>query len=245
MKKRLMPQAAAVIILLVTVSGCIPFLICRYPVTMESYPFRFSVNNKTNSDILAELVIGEIPAPNAAYQNFVPIPDYVYQLTNESYTAETGTKSVIKAKKNNFIYTLLPINSLPMGSSEDEIRKELQKLLLNKLISFTLTLSCNGEIIYRVAGWNLPKSEWEENHINDTQWGYYDTAEPEGENWIDQNGNTVYLPQLYTKWQENGPCFPFEASYFINAAALDDIYLQEFLDGREPYWSDDDYWRKH
>ncbi|MDR0568320.1 MAG: hypothetical protein LBG87_03845 [Spirochaetaceae bacterium] len=235
--------ALTALLLPLILSACPPFIIEEHFGLSPYYAFTFSVKNETNADISLSLTVGKIPSPNARYDEFTLIPDEVFQLANELYTNERGSSCTVPPKKNNAVHTLLPIDNL--GDPTDDPKWiELKKQLLNQLISFVFTISRDGEVVYRIAGWDLPEEDMAINRVDETYWGYYDTAEG---NWIDGSGNQCAFPKLYSKvWPQEYPDdLPDRPTYYLKVLSADSIQLQEFDPWASKYVSNNDYWKKH
>ncbi|MDR0568319.1 MAG: hypothetical protein LBG87_03840 [Spirochaetaceae bacterium] len=227
-------------------SACPPFIIEEGFLFSFHYAFTFSVKNETNADISLSLTVGKIPSPNARYDEFTLIPDEVFQLGNERWSNELESSCTVSPKKNNAVHTYLPLRDLGTmeisDTSEDVRWIELKKQLLNQLISFIFTVQRDGEIVYRIAGWDLPEEDMAINRVDETYWGYYDTAE---DNWIDGSGNQCAFPKMYSKvWPQEYPDdLPDRPTYYLKVLSADSIQLQEFTPWASV--SNNDYWKKH
>jgi len=220
-----------------------------------TYENKFSVRNSTSSDISVKLVTGIIPHAAARYDELTPIPDEVYKIANPLWSAEEVTYRSIKPKTHNYVYKYTPISGLGRGekyessghSESDESwerRKKLRELMLDKLVSFTLTISRGDAIIYRIAGWDIPDADMETYQVNDKMWGYYDTKE---ENYYHDEKTDYYgtFPLLYSKLSTG-----YVKSYSVNSLTYyidvkpNTVSLVKF----DPFSygvKDDDFWRKH
>ncbi|MDR2071241.1 MAG: hypothetical protein LBP81_07510 [Treponema sp.] len=247
-KKRLtliLPVMAAVFLILL--SGCLP-ITCWLGGGL-SYPsiFRFSVKNKTNSELTVKLEVGEIPSPGARYEDFTPFPEEIYKLANEAYSAEQGTRCVIKPGHNSYVRTDFPMHylSYPEYEEGELIPKivELKAKLLNKLVTFTLTISRGEEIIHRIAGWDVPDEDMENSHVDEKMYGYYDTGE---DNWIDDDGEERMYPLFYTKiWNNGEPYWGSGATrFYIRVDSPDSVILTGYAVDFD-FYDDDGYWVSH
>jgi hypothetical protein len=174
-------------------------------VPITDYPFQFHIINKTGADLSVRLRIGEIPSPDAAWEEFVPYADddevFLFEDVLWSST-EQILHCTIPAEEDDSVYTRLPLYGLYWtGYIQDY--PELRDRLLNKIISFTLTISRGEETGYTIAGWDIPKENTSIHNINETLYGYYDTA-ADNRNPAD---NAISLPLLYTKFLEDKPAY--------------------------------------
>jgi hypothetical protein len=245
-KMILFPYFCSVIFLFF--SGCKIFDFDNYG-EPASYENKFSVRNSTSSDISVKLVTGIIPHAAARYDELTPIPDEVYKLANPVWSAEEGTYRTVKPKNHNYVYNYTPIGNLgrvPSEHSESwERRKKLRELLLDKLVSFTVTISRGDAIIYRIAGWDIPDADMEIYQVNDKLWGYYDTRE---ENYFhdEKTGYIRHLPLLYSKLFTGDRVeaySPGSLTYYIDVKP-DTASLVKF-DPSSSNVRDDDFWKKH
>lgn len=234
--------------------GCQPIGCFNFPIPDTA--FRFSVKNKTNVNLSLKLVVGEIPSPNARYNEFVPIPDDTFQLANERFTSTRGAVAIVKAKGNNAVRTFLLLLGLSCPAYKEQADQpkmiELQKRLMDKLISFIFTISYGDTVVYQMVGWDLPDEDVTVHQIDEKLCGYYDTAEEKWkveEYWQaagDVYGHVHGYPLLYSKlWQNGQANWPYIPTYYIVANTLDAITLQDFKPATDQTISDDEYWRKH
>jgi len=217
-----------------------------------SYENKFSVRNSTNSDITVKLATGIIPHANARYDELTPIPDETYKLANPVWSAETGTHRTVKPKSHGYVYNHTPIGELGRRYKSEEIsvssmerHNRLRELMLDKLVSFTVTIRRGDTILYRVAGWDIPDDDMETYHINGKFWGYYDTKE---ENYFyqEEGGYAHHYPVLYTKLLPNGmePVgTPGSVTYYIDVKP-NQVSLVKF-DTLSTHTRDSDFWKKH
>jgi len=239
------------IFLLFTISllfiTCEPLVDGGYPVSPTL--FSFSIKNETNADIYVKLDVGIIPAADARYTELSAIPDDIYQLGNENWSSEFGTRCTINPKKHYMVQSYLPIEGLGRPYEDDENHTKLREALLDKLISFTLTIYRGDQIIHRIAGWKLPDEDMAANNVRENYYGYYDTAE---KNYIYYGDFTAY-PVLYSKFNQKPEDFsgdweegdnPDAPCYFIKVQESGTT-LVEF--NPYTYWwvNIDDFWRKH
>lgn len=213
-------------------------------------PFNFSIKNETATEINVILDVGIIHDTNTQYNELTAIPDEIYRLGNEKWSSELGTRCTIKPKKHDMVKSYLPIRGLGTLLNEDEKHTKLREALLDKFISFTLTIYRGGEIIYRITGWNLPDEDMAENNVHEKNYGYYDTAEKKYTTYYGYNGG---YPRLYSKLFQEPENFPGDweggdnpsaPCYFIKVQE-NEASLIEF--NPETTWlvDIDDFWRKH
>jgi len=211
-------------------------------------PFSFSIKNEANAEIKVKLDVGIIPTADAQYTELLAIPDDIYRLGNENWSSELGTKCTIKPKKHNKVNSYIPIINLGQPS-EDENHTKLRKALLDKLISFTLTIYRGDEIIHRITGWNLLDDDMAANNVHEKYYGYYNTAE---EKYTSYYGYIDGYPRLYSKFLQKPEDFsgnwdggnnPLAPCYFIKVQESGVSFI-EF--NPDTTWLDiDDFWRKH
>ena len=242
MKQYALLPAFVIASLTITITGC---PICVYPFWIGYIysPFRFSVNNKTDAELSVKLETGEIPSRNARYEEFTPFTDEVFQLGHgyQNLTADEETACSIKPKENNYVLTRLPLEFLPFQDDTEELKNRL----MNRFISFTLTISAGDTTLYRVAGWDLPQADMEGHHINEKLYGYYDTAI---ERWFDERGERCVFPMLYSKlWRDRDAGFAEQfLRYYINVVSMDTVILQKFVtEDAVDIISDDDFWKEY
>jgi len=206
------------------------------------FGFRFSVKNETSSVLTVKLVPCVIPSMNARFEELSLIPDEVYKLLNPNRYAELGTECTINPSKNDFVYNHLPIRGLGVEQqmSNHPNIVEIKEKMLDKLVSFTLTISRGNKIIYRAVGWDVPEDDRETYHIDDKMWGVFNTAE---ENYHDSDGNMYKYPLLTSKLFPDGneSGFIYSLIYFIRATPTN-IFPQEMAVSNL-HISDDDYWK--
>jgi hypothetical protein len=213
-----------------------------------SFENKFSVRNSTSSAIYLKLVTGIIPHATARYDELTPIPDEVYRLSNPLWFPEET--STVKPKSHNWVANHTPIGELGRKYENYEITESLERhfklreLMLDKLVSFTLTISSGDAIIYRVAGWDIPDADMETYHVNDKFWGYYDTKE-ENYFYVEETGYANHLPLLYSKLFTNGEGHgsPGSLTYYLDVKP-NAVTLVKF-DPSSYGVRDDDFWRKH
>jgi hypothetical protein len=236
----------ALAFLLVSITSCWPFiapdLISPGP-RMDS-TFRFSIKNASNSDVKVDLVVGKIPNRQARFDEFEVVSDEIYTVINEYWSSDFNAHCTVKPKTHNNVTSHIPIAALVHQTSTIEWQEEqaiLQEHLLNKLISFVLTISKDGTIIYRIVGWDIPDEDMEKYQINDELLGYYNTSP---ESYIDPCNETISVyPLFFSKLIEGEPgtYFGGEFTFYIKATS-NDAHVQEF----NPYsaWvNEDDYWK--
>lgn len=230
--------------LLLFFTSCVLFI---SPCLPSFYTYRFSIKNETNSDLDIKLAVGEIPNMQSRFDEFTLVPDELYKLLNESWSNETHC--IIKPNNHDSLRDFLPIvglgsplEDLPFDEHPEYAEKEaiLRENLLNRLFSFVLTISMNNEIVYRIAGWDVPDEDMEEHQITGKMFGCYNTAP---ENYVDSLGEIRVYPLFYSNpdgiGEESGGSF----TYYIKAYS-DNAFLQEFI--LYSQWLDDNkYWRKH
>jgi hypothetical protein len=143
-------QISAVIVL----SNCIPIGDPFSPI--NDSPFSFNISNETGADISVELRIGEIPSFDAPLEAVPPYHDndYVYFIGSKFWSTEQVLRRVINAGEGGYVYTYLPLCDLFWIGTQDF--SELKTRLLDKIISFTLTISRGEEVFYTIAGWDIP-----------------------------------------------------------------------------------------
>ena len=197
-------------------------------------------------------MVGEIPNAQARFAELTPVPDEVYQFLNYYWSNDLGAHCAIKPSRHDGVYnSILPIRGLTQdieynpndeGFEEDLEKINLQReFFLNKLFSFVLTIHRGDAIIYRIAGWDVPIEDREAYHIDETLYGYYDTAP---ESYL-HNGVNCTDPLLYSKlWPEGvDASIPGTVTYFIKVTAKG-AFLREFY----PYFTDVDedyYWKNN
>jgi hypothetical protein len=71
-----------------------------------------------------------------------------------------GTEALVKPLGNNYVYTRLPLENLAFEDTE-----ALKHRLMNRIISFVLTISAGDTTIFRIAGWDVPGEDMERWHI--------------------------------------------------------------------------------
>jgi hypothetical protein len=209
--------------------------------------FRISVQNKTNATLALKLVVGEIPSPNARYEDFLPIADEAFPLQYDNYEEHR-----LSAKGVGPVYRSLPLAELARQWSDTdtrviELQERLQKKLMNKLISFIFTISLDDTIIYQMAGWDLPDDDMIANHINEKCCGYYDTTE---DKWLNDDGIQCRWPLLYSKLWKEGTIeahHPNSPVYYVRVNALDSIALQGhgFEAASNMTVNGNEYWKTH
>jgi hypothetical protein len=207
-------------------------------------PFRFSIKNASNTDIEVKLLVGKIPHPQAQFDEFELIPNELYALVNEYWANETHRT----VKPQTYINIVDHVPIAGFGESLDtyplellEKEKILRENLLNKFISFVLTISKNGTVIYKTVGWNLPDEDMEKHQVNDTLLGYYNTTP---ENYKGKDGTIRDYPLFYSKLitDETGSHFGGRYTFYIKATS-DDAFVQE-LNFISTWVDEDDYWGK-
>lgn len=228
--------------LLLFFTSCVLFI---SPCLPSFYTYRFSIKNETNSDLDIKLAVGEIPNMQSRFDEFTLVPDELYKLLNESWLNESYSHRILKPNNHGAVVNFLPIDclGLPLDTypAEDTERHAiLRENLLNRLFSFVLTISMNNEIVYRIAGWDVPDEDMEEHQITGKMFGCYNTAP---ENYVDSLGEIRVYPLFYSNpdgiGEESGGSF----TYYIKAYS-DNAFLQEFI--LYSQWLDDNkYWRKH
>lgn len=203
------------------------------------YGLRLSVKNETSSVFTVKLVVGEIPSENARFDELHLIPDEYYKLRNPDWFAELGTECVINPGNYGFVYNNLPFSGLGEELiSYHPIDTEKWNEMLDKLISFTFTISRGSEIVYRAAGWDVPEDDMATYQINDKMWGIYDTAVG---NYYDEYGQRWVYPRLTSKlfpWGESG--FISSLTYFIRAAPTGDFLVE--MNPYSTHVTEKDYW---
>jgi len=206
-----------------------------------SYPIKFSIKNETSHALSAVLTVGEIPCVNARYDELSLIPDEVYKLVNERWSSDYGSSCLINPGTYDRVYTMMPIMNLKsyVGGEKYDI---LYESMANKYFSFVFTISRGEDIVYRVAGWDVPEEDMVKYRIDDKMYGYYHTAE---EDYIGYSGGTWYYPRLTSKLFpgdfETG--FITSLTYYIKATSSG-ISLLEF-NQMSLYVRDSDYWETH
>jgi hypothetical protein len=195
----------------------------------ESEPFihslRFSVKNETDSSLSVKLVVGEVPSPNARFEELKLIPDEIYKLSgNDLWSAELGTMQIINPGKHNYVFNLVPFS-------------DLRYMQPDKIITFILTISRGSETLYRVVGWDVSEGDMQAYGIDDKMWGYYHTAE---ENYIDCCGQSRMFPLFTSKLLADGKSFVSSPAYYIRATPAG-VHLQEM--DPSAYISDNTYWK--
>jgi len=224
---------------------------CRVPdesVEPRRYGLRLSVKNEMSSVLTVKLVAGIIPSENARFEELSLIPDNIYKLRNPNWSAELGTECTLNPGKYDSVYNYLPISGLGVEIENIENYENLspavienfenRKKMLDKLISFTLTINRGGEIVYRAVGWDVPEDDMETYRIDDKMWGIYDTAK---ENYYDDYDQRHAYPRLTSKLFPSGRESDFISSltYYIRATPTG-IFLQKM----DPYsYTEKDYWK--
>jgi hypothetical protein len=222
-------QISVVIVL----SNCIP-IVDRFPPSYDP-SFSFNIFNETDTDISVELCIGEIPSFDAPLEAFSPYydNDYVYFIGSKFWSTEQVLRRTINAGESGYVYTCLPLCDL-FWVGRDQDFSELKTRLLDKLISFTLTIRRGEEVFYTIAGWEVPGENMQPNNINDTLYGYYDTAK---KNWLDANGTHEAFPLLYSKfWNGKSAFWPEDPEYIITVSP-DSGVVTEFTPYATDYYS--------
>jgi len=212
------------------------------------YTFRFSIKNDTNTDLEVKLAVGEIPNLKANFDDFTLISDEIYKLRNEIWSNERGSHCIIKPNSHNSVVNFLPIGTLgfpldnyPIEYLESQII--LREALLNKLFSFILTVSKNGEIIYTLVGWDIPDEDMETHSINEKLLGYYDTS-PENYIYTYENGQDIRpYPRFFGKLSSDYVYFGGNFTFYIKVTESN-IFVKEFIISST--WVDEDnYWKKN
>lgn len=238
----------ALLFLLLSITSCwlltTPDPIVPDPII--GHAFRFSIKNASNSNIEVNLLVGKAPNIQARFDEFELIPEEIYTLLNEHWTTDLHAHCTIKPNSHNEMINFLPLTAL--GVQPDSIPIEYQEKyqilfenLSNKIISFILTISKNGTVIYRIVGWDLPEKDMEKYQVNDKLLGYYDTAQ---ENYKDNYGNIQSYPLFYSKFitEETGKHFGGEFTFYIKSTS-DNAFVQEF-NLNSTRVDEDDYWGK-
>ena len=207
-----------------------------------SYAFKFSVKNETKSALSVKLVAGEIPGPHARYDELTLIPDSIYRLGNETWSAKLDSQCTIKPGRHNTVVNFVPIGNLGVYYDDDPRSQELREYILDKYISFILTISRGNTIVYRVAGWDVPDDDMVQYNVDDKMYGYYFTAE---ENYTDSYGSTHKYPYLTSKLfsGDDQQGFISSVTYYIKATASK-VSLREFNPSSLRV-DDNKYWRTH
>jgi len=231
MKINMVRKPVIILIFFISIVSLIYTSCILFPFEEENIPYTyyFSIKNDTNSDIDVKLIAGEIPNPNARYDEFINTFDeitilYPY-LTESAYS-----NSTIKSQKYESVCSRLPISGLVR---EDAVLKNL----LDKYFSFILTISINGEVIHRIVGWDLPDDEMEKYQIKEKSWGYYYTKE---ENYYINYGDRSY-PKMYGKfWSSEGKHFGGVLIYFVkvtgNSIKFVDFGMEKYSDVIDRFW---------
>jgi len=235
---------SSLLIILLIFSSCILLI---SPKPRMDYTFRFNIKNTTHLNIEVNLAIGKIPNLQAQFDEFELIPDEIYKLLNEYWSNNLGTHCIVKPNSHNNVVSYLPIAGLglPLDTRPIEFQEKhsiLYEYLLNKLISFILTISENGNIIYRIVGWDISDDDMEKYHVSDKLLGYYDTTP---ENYTDSYGTIRAYPLFFSKLinDETGTHFGGTFTFYIKST-FDNTFIQEFK--LASTWVDeDDYWKKH
>ena len=164
--------------------------------------FMASIRNQTNNNFTVQLEIGEIPSKDASFNEF--------QIINLGYEGEEEiNKRIIKKKTNNSVSTRLPL----LNENDPANNDELQDLIMNKLISFVITIYKKDTIVYRIVGWNVPEEDFEIYQIDRDNCGYYDT---DTNNWIDKYGYEQRFPHFW--------CEPLDS-------VEEDFFQTDLIDG--------------
>ena len=205
------------------------------------YAFRFSIKNETKSALSVKLLVGEIPGPQARYGELTLIPDSIYQLVNETWSAEKDTWCTINPGSHNIVLNRVPFIDLSIFIGEpryDILRENLQ----DKYFSFILTISQGNAIVYRVVGWDVPDDDMAQYNIDDKMYGYYFTAE---ENYIDSYGSTHEFPYLTSNLfsGDDRQGFVESVTYYIKATA-NKVFLNEFNPSSLRV-DNNSYWKTH
>jgi len=234
----LLTHPILIVLILILLISCLPVS----PGPRIDYTYRFSIKNETNSDLDVKLNVGEIPNVQAGFDELTLVSDELFKLNNELWSNEYKARCIIKPN-NNAVVSFLPIDDLgtPLDTySEEYIEKQtmLRENLLNKFFSFVLTISRNGEIIYRIVGWDVPDEDMEKYKIDDKLLGYYHTALENYE------GSYSYYPLFFSKLlDENKKNFGGAFTFYIKTTS-NKSFLQEFI--IDSIWVDEDkYWREH
>jgi hypothetical protein len=211
---------------------------------------KFSVRNNTNSAISVKLVTGIIPHAAARYDELTPIPDEAYKLSNKLWSPEESC--TVKPKSHNWVANNTPIGELGRKYENYEYSESLERhyklreMMLDKLVSFTVTISSGDAIIYRIAGWDIPDADMEKYHVNDKLWGYYDTKE-ENYFYVKETGYASHYPLLYSKLLtghvESSGISVSSLTYYIDVKP-GTVSLVKF----DPYSygvKDNNFWRNH
>ena len=209
------------------------------------YYFRFSIKNETRTNIQVKLLVGEIPHPQAKFEEFTLVPDEIYQSFNVYWTNENGANCTVEPNRHDAVYNhFIPLNGLDTSmeyyyAKENIPEEELERMamnreyFLNKLFSFILTISRNDEIIYRIVGWDIPDEDINEYWINEKLFGYYDTA---------LEKYKYGRPIFYTKLRHE-PIHVTSGTYFVKMIS-ESAFLQEF-NSSAAHVCEDTYWREH
>jgi hypothetical protein len=222
------------LVFLILLPGCIisdPFIPVINP------PFNFNIINKTGADLSVRLRIGEIPSPGAAWEEFVPYADddevFLFEDERWFFKGQVLDRN-IPAGEDGGVYTCLPLYNLDYWVEHSQDFSKLKDRLFNKIISFTLTISRGEETGYTIAGWDIPKENTFIHNIDETLYGYYDTA---ADNWNSADDDTT-LPLFYTKFLEDKPAYwPKKAPvYSITVYSPDPVELETEFAHNIGYW---------
>jgi len=206
---------------------------------LSEFTYRFSIKNESNTDLSTELIVGEIPSPQAGFDELTIIPDEIYKLVNKTWSPES-TYHLIKPKQHDAVYSNLPIVALFSELTDLTLKENM----LDRYFSFILTIRKNDEIIYRIVGWDVPDEDMVKYQITDKSYGYYYTTEENYRNHYDGTLINAY-PNLFTKlWpDENNSGFNGRMVYYIKVTG-NSARLYEF--GPLLLKSEEDkYWKKN
>jgi len=184
-----------------------------------AYDLGFKILNETAGPLLVTAQVGVIPHRNARFNDLAPL--YADTFDGLVNLAE-GRSRAVKAGKTG---------SVSFGDTMGIFHHLFDyktRTFSDKMISFVITVSRDGEALYRAVGWDIPEEDMENpaHPINAKMLGFFAPAE-QRKGWsVDKLGYPKEVPVFHltsvafpgNEGEEETKRIPDTWTYFIRAA---------------------------
>ena len=185
------------------------------------YDLGFKILNETEGPLLVTAQVGIIPHRNALFNDLAPL----YAVTNFDglVNLAEGRSRTIKSGKTGRVYFGGTLGIF------DHLFDYEERISSGKMISFVVTISRNGETLYRAVGWDVPDEDMENpaHPIDAKMLGFFDPEmQREEHDWPGYPEGIVIFHLTSTAFpgsqgKEETKRIPDTWTYYIRAAETD------------------------
>ena len=204
------------------------------------YDLGFKILNETEGPLLVTAQVGVIPHRNARFDELAPLYAFTH-FDGPVNLAERGSRTIKPGKAGSLWYR---------GRSGvfQHLFDYKTRTFSDKMISFVVTISRDGETLYRAVGWDVPEKDMENpaHPIDEKMLGFFDPAMQQEEHGLQGHPEGTIIFRLTSvafpgnEGKEETKCIHAPWTYYINAAATGIALETMNLRGHGPAWPPDD-----